>query len=121
MEVFYATGIRKEELRTLTLADVALGDGLLRITLGKGARDRVVPLGAAAIAALRAYLEHARQNLLGTKRTDRLFVSYRGNPLDPHTLGSLVKKYAQAAEVKTLVTRHVWRHNLCHSHGTKPR
>ena len=116
LEVFYATGIRKEELRGLVTSDLNLDDGLLRITLGKGARDRVVPLGTVAVAALRSYLSQARPQLLGSgSQTDRLFISYRGNPLDPHTLGSLVKKHAEAARIKKLVTPHVWRHT-CATH-----
>jgi integrase/recombinase XerD len=115
LETFYATGIRKEELRSLTLQDVNLGEGLLRITLGKGARDRVVPLGAVAISALQAYLADARPALLKTGQTDRLFISYRGNPLDSHTLGALVKKHAELAQVKKVVTPHVWRHS-CATH-----
>ncbi len=115
LEVFYATGIRKEELRNLTLGDLNLGDGLLRITLGKGARDRVVPLGHVAVTALESYLELTRPELLGAGHTDRLFISYRGNPLDPHTLGSLVTKHAQAAQIEKHVTPHVWRHT-CATH-----
>ena len=89
--------------------------GLLRITLGKGARDRVVPLGTVAVASLKSYLSQARPQLLGDSHTDRLFLSYRGNPLDPPTLGSLVKKHAEAARIKKVVTPHVWRHT-CASH-----
>jgi integrase/recombinase XerD len=115
LEVFYATGIRKEELRGLVTGDLNLDDGLLRITLGKGARDRVVPLGTLAVASLKSYLSQARPQLLGGSHTDRLFISYRGNPLDPHTLGSLVKKHAEAARIKKAVTPHVWRHS-CATH-----
>jgi integrase/recombinase XerD len=115
LEVFYATGIRREELRSLTVADLNLGEGLLRITLGKGARDRVVPLGAVAVKALESYLRDARPRLLSASRTDRLFLSYRGNPIDPHTLGSLVKERARAAQIKKHVTPHVWRHT-CATH-----
>jgi integrase/recombinase XerD len=115
LEVFYATGVRKEELRGLVTGDLNLSDGLLRITLGKGARDRVVPLGAVAVASLQSYLSQARPKLLSSSHTDRLFISYRGNPLDPHTLGSLVKKHAKAAQIKKLVTPHVWRHT-CATH-----
>jgi integrase/recombinase XerD len=120
LEVFYATGIRKEELRSLTVTDLNLDEGLLRITLGKGACDRMVPLGNLAIAALRSYLHQARPQLLGTHCTDRLFISYRGKPMDPHTLGSLVKKHAQAAQIKKLVTPHVWRHT-CATHLVQNR
>lgn len=115
LEVFYATGIRKEELRGVVLSDVDLEQGLVRITLGKGARDRVVPLGTKAARALNDYLQRGRPQLLGQGHTDRLFVSYRGHPLDPHTLGELVKKHAQSAHVKKLVTPHVWRHT-CATH-----
>jgi integrase/recombinase XerD len=115
LEVFYATGIRRDELRNLTIGDLNLDEGLLRITLGKGARDRVVPLGGLAIAALQTYLTKGRPQLMHDSHTDRLFVSYRGHPLDPHTLGSLVKKHAQLAQIKKLVTPHVWRHT-CATH-----
>lgn len=115
LEVLYATGIRREELRNLTLGDLNLGEGLLRITLGKGGRDRTVPLGTLAVAALKDYLSRARSELLGSGHTDRLFLSYRGNPLDSHTLGALVKKYGELAEVKKVVTPHVWRHS-CATH-----
>ncbi|MGE5733775.1 MAG: tyrosine-type recombinase/integrase [Acidobacteriota bacterium] len=99
----------------MVLSDVNLEQGLIRITLGKGAHDRVVPLGAKAVSALDDYLERGRPELLGQAHTDRLFVSYRGHPLDPHTLGALVKKRAQSAHVKKLVTPHVWRHT-CATH-----
>jgi integrase/recombinase XerD len=115
LEVFYATGIRKTELRNLTVADVELVSGLLRVTLGKGARDRVVPLGHMAVSVLQSYLNHARPELLGFGHTDRLFLSYRGHPLDPHTLGSLVKRHAQAAQINKVVTPHIWRHT-CATH-----
>jgi integrase/recombinase XerD len=115
LEVLYATGIRRAELRALALTDLDLVNGLLRITLGKGARDRVVPLGALAVAALESYLSHARPQLLGAGCTSRLFISYRGNPLDPHTLGSLVRRHAEAAQIQKRVTPHVWRHT-CATH-----
>lgn len=120
LEVFYATGIRKEELRNLTLADLNLDEGLLRITLGKGARDRVVPLGTMAVSALKSYLLGARPKLVGSSATDRLFLSYRGHPLDPHTLGALVKKHAELAQVRKVVTPHVWRHT-CATHLVQNR
>jgi site-specific recombinase XerD len=66
LEVFYATGIRKEELRGLAVGDANLEEALLRITLGKGARDRVVPLGTMAVNALQNYLSLARPKLLET-------------------------------------------------------
>lgn len=120
LEMFYATGIRKEELRGLKVGDLNMEEGLLRITLGKGGRDRVVPLGTMAVSALKAYVSQGRQELLGTRVTDRLFVSYRGNPMDPHTLGALVRQHAQAAGIKKKVTPHVWRHT-CATHLVQNR
>ena len=64
----------------LSLGDLDLAGGLLRVTIGKGARDRVVPLGQVAVAAVANYLSHARPALLGAGYTDQLFISYRGNP-----------------------------------------
>jgi integrase/recombinase XerD len=115
LEVFYATGIRKDELRNLTLGDLNLGEGLLRITQGKGAQDRVVPMGSMAVSTLESYLSQARPKLLGESQTDRVFISYRGHSLDPHALGSLVKRHAELAQIKKIVTPHVWRHS-CATH-----
>lgn len=115
LEVLYATGIRKEELRNLTVGDVHLGEKLLRVIHGKGAKDRVVPLGRMATVALGRYLEEGRPRLLGSRHSDRLFLSYRGQPLDSHTLGTLVREHAQAAQVSKHVTPHVWRHT-CATH-----
>jgi integrase/recombinase XerD len=109
LEVLYATGIRRSELRHLLLSDLNLAEGLLRVTQGKGGKDRGVPLGGVAVRALGTYLEHSRPELLGQCVTDRLFLSYRGKPLDPHTLGTLVKAHAQAARITKVVTPHVWR------------
>ena len=75
----------------------------------------MVPVGSVAVQALRSYLERARPELLGGRQTDRLFISYRGRPLDPHTLGTLVKRHAQDAHVTKVVTPHVWRHT-CATH-----
>jgi integrase/recombinase XerD len=88
---------------------------LVRITQGKGAQDRVVPMGSVAVSALERYLSQARPKLLGESQTDGVFISYRGHPLDPHALGSLVKKHAELALIKKIVTPHVWRHS-CATH-----
>lgn len=115
LEVFYGTGIRKEELRALRLADLTFGEGLLRVTLGKGARDRVVPLGRMAQAALEDYLTNARLHLLGRQVGDWVFVSYRGRRIDSRTLGVLVKQRGRQACPNKCVTPHVWRHT-CATH-----
>jgi integrase/recombinase XerD len=118
LEVLYATGVRNEELRNLTVADVNLEEGLLRVNHGKGGRDRVTPLGQIASRFLETYLKGIRPQLLGQRHSDRLFLSFRGNPIDGHSVGDLVKRHARLARVKKHVTPHVWRHT-CATHLVK--
>jgi integrase/recombinase XerD len=118
LEVFYATGVRNQELRNLTVADANLEEELLRVNGGKGGHDRVVPLSRVACKFLETYIKGIRPQLVGGKATDRLFVSMRGNPIDGHTVGDVVRKYARLASVKKHVTPHVWRHT-CATHLVK--
>jgi integrase/recombinase XerD len=118
LEVFYATGIRKSELRQLTVANVNLEEELLRINGGKGAKDRVVPLTRLACSFLENYIKAVRPELLRGKVTDRLFISARALPIGTNTVGDLVTKYAKQAGVKKHVTCHVWRHT-CATHLVK--
>ena len=115
LEVLYATGIRNEELRNLTVVDVNLEEGLLRINRGKGGRDRVTPLGQLASRFLETYLSGIRPQLLGGRPTNRLFLSFRGNPIDAHSVGDIVKRHGKPAKITKYVTLHVWRH-ICATH-----
>jgi integrase/recombinase XerD len=90
----------------------------LRVNHGKGGKDRVTPLGQIASRFLETYLKGIRPQLLGQRHTDRLFLSFRGNPLDAHSVGDLVKRHARLARVKKHVTPHVWRHT-CATHLVK--
>ena len=118
LEVFYATGIRKQELMNLCLADVRLEEEHLRINAAKGGPDRGVPLTRIACAFLETYRNAIRPQLLAGRAaaaTDRLFVSQRGRPIARNTLGAVVEKYARLARVKKRVTCHLWRHS-CATH-----
>ncbi len=115
LEVLYATGIRKAELLALKTADVRLEEELLRIDLGKGAKDRVVPLSALACRFLETYLNAIRPQLLRSRATDRLFLSRQAKPLGRTTLDAIVAKYAKLARIKKRVSCHVWRHT-CATH-----
>ncbi len=115
LETLYATGIRKNELMNLTVADVNPDEELLRINGGKGAKDRVAPLTQAAARFLETYIKAIRPKLLAGRSTDRLFLSLRGLPIARNTLGALVEKYARLARVKKRVTCHLWRHS-CATH-----
>ena len=118
LEVLYATGIRNSELRALTVEDVNLEEGLLRVNRGKGGDDRVTPLGQIACQFLETYLKGIRPQLLGQRQSNRLFLSWRGNPIDAHAVGDLVKRHAVLAKINKHVTPHVWRHT-CASHMVK--
>jgi integrase/recombinase XerD len=110
LEVLYSTAIRKEELNNLTLADVDYSDGFLRITSGKGGRDRIVPLGRIACRYLENYIKSVRPELLRSPYETRLFLSSRGRPLSKNVVWELVKKYAKKAKVHKNVHPHTFRH-----------
>lgn len=117
IELFYSTGIRLAELCALTIYDVDLGSGFLRVNLGKGAKDRVVPMGHKATDYVREYLKHVRGRLTKKQRDERaLFVGERwGRPLNKLILGRLVRAYGRDAGLKKNVTPHVLRHS-CATH-----
>ena len=110
LEVLYSTGIRKEELNNLTLSDVDYADGFLRITSGKGGRDRIVPLGRIACRYLENYIKSVRPELLRFPYETRLFLSSRGRPLSKNVAWELVKKYAKQAKIHKNVHPHTFRH-----------
>jgi integrase/recombinase XerD len=118
LETLYATGIRKSELMNLTVADVNLEDGVLRINGGKFNKDRVVPLTRLACSFLETYLKAIRPALLQGRVSDRVFISQRAAPLSKNALGELVEKYARIAGVNKHVTCHIWRHS-CATHLVK--
>ena len=120
LEVFYATGIRRNELIGLRLGDVNLEEGLLRINSGKGGHDRVVPLGSVAARYLETYIKGIRPQWVKNPRLDHLFLSTVGKPLERSALNHLVKLHARKAGVQKHVTCHVWRHT-CATHLVQNR
>jgi integrase/recombinase XerD len=97
MELLYATGIRSEELRTLKLDDWNRDDGVLFIT-GKGAKDRLVPVGSWVVPWLEQYLTKSRPHLTG--KSDLLFVSKTGGKLARSNLAWIIRKYSRKAGVE---------------------
>jgi integrase/recombinase XerD len=119
LEVLYATGIRKAELRNLTVDAVNLEEELLRVNRGKGRKDRVVPLSRIACQYLENYIKVIRPELLHGKQTDTLFVSVRhGLPIGVNGIAPIIEKYVRLARVKKRVTCHLWRHS-CATHLLK--
>lgn len=119
LEVLYATGIRKAELRNLKVEDVNLEEELLRVNRGKGFKDRIVPLSAIACQFLETYLKAIRPELLKGRQTDKLFISIRdGRPIGEHGIKHLLNYYTRKLRLKKHVTCHLWRHT-CATHLVK--
>ncbi|HLV27600.1 MAG TPA: site-specific tyrosine recombinase XerD [Burkholderiaceae bacterium] len=110
LETLYATGLRVSELVNLGVLDVNLSDGVVRVTLGKGGKDRLVPMGAEAQYWVERYLKEARPALLGSQRSDALFVTSRAGPMTRQAFWQLVRKYALRADIHAPLSPHVLRH-----------
>lgn len=117
LEVFYSTAIRLSELCALTVYDADLNGGFLRVHSGKGAKDRVVPMGCKATKYVKEYVRHVRGLFTRNRRDERaLFVGKQwGTPINPQIVGRLVRDYARKAGLKKRVTPHVFRHT-CATH-----
>jgi integrase/recombinase XerD len=111
LEVLYATGLRVSELVGLRLHDLRLDAGYLRC-VGKGAKERVVPMGAEASAALRDYLDAGREALLSGRRSDVVFVGRSGAPLTRQGFWKLIKAYGRRAGIRASLSPHVVRHSF---------
>ena len=112
LEVLYGAGLRVSELVGLPLSGLDLRGGLLRVT-GKGDKERVVPLGESALAAVDGYLAEGRDALLGDRRdeTHALFLTRRGGPMTRQNFFTLLRKHARKAGVPAeRVSPHVLRH-----------
>ena len=114
LETFYATGIRASELADLKCADVDTEDRLLRVVLGKGKKDRNVPLTRAAAEAIEAYLHDGRPHIAQATKTPRLFLARRGGRMHDSLLNDVV----QAASRKAGIEKHATCHTLRHSVAT---
>lgn len=113
LEVLYSTGIRLEEVTRLTIFDCDLQGGMLRVNKGKGAKDRVVPLGRHAVRFLKEYLTRVRPRYTRESRAERcLFINQLGKPLSKQMIEIQVRKYAAAAGIQKRVTPHVFRHTF---------
>ncbi len=109
LETMYASGLRVSELVGLTLNELDLTTGLVRV-VGKGGRERIVPLGEEASESLGEYLGQARSDLLKAQLTDAVFVTRRGGPMTRQAFWQLIKRYAQQAGIGAEFSPHSLRH-----------
>ena len=112
LETLYATGIRVSELKKLTLQDIDTEERVLRVVMGKGGKDRNVPLTRAAATALEAYLLNGRPKMRGARGSVLLFLAPRGGLLHASTANDIVHTWAKKAGIKRTVTCHTFRHSV---------
>ena len=111
LETMYACGLRASEAVDLQIADVDLEGGVL-IARGKGRKERLVPIGSKAVAALDAYMQRARPKLVGIRDETHVFVNLRGGSLSRQGLYKIVQGHARTAGLDARMSPHTLRHTF---------
>jgi integrase/recombinase XerD len=111
LELLYATGLRVSELVGLRIADLNLERGFLTV-IGKGSKERAVPMGEAAMAAVQEYLDRARRALLSGAESDHLFISMKRRGITRQMFWERIKFYARKAGIAVPVSPHTLRHSF---------
>jgi integrase/recombinase XerD len=109
LEVLYATGLRVSELVALGVSQVSEDMGVVRV-MGKGAKERIVPLGEEALWWIGRYLRSSRTALLRARASRALFVTQRGEGMTRQAFWHIVRRYARAASIAAPISPHVLRH-----------
>jgi integrase/recombinase XerC len=112
LEFLYSSGLRVGELTSLSLNDLDLGAGMVRV-LGKGSKERMVPIGSKAVEALKSYLTR-RGELMGKgeRAPQYLFLNHRGGRLTARSVGRMIKKYLLQGGIVKETTPHTFRHSF---------
>ena len=111
LEFAYASGVRVSELIGLRLRDLDATEGLAAVT-GKGARERLVPVGRAALRAIDVYLRETRPRLAGGSAASALFLNARGHPLTRMGVWKILRRMVRRAGITRRVTPHTLRHSF---------
>lgn len=111
IELLYATGIRVSELIGLNLGDVHLTMGFVRC-LGKGSKERIIPIGKTATLALQDYLDHGRPLFIKKQKDDALFLNHLGKRLTRQGFWKILKRLTMEAGITTELTPHTLRHSF---------
>jgi integrase/recombinase XerD len=109
LETLYASGLRVSELVTLKVAQVSQDMGVVRI-VGKGAKERLAPLGEEALNWIKRYMRDARPQILGQRVADAMFVTTRGAAMTRQSFWHLIKRYAERAGLNKPISPHTLRH-----------
>lgn len=111
LEVLYACGLRVSEVASLKVSSVNAENGVIRV-LGKGSKERIVPVGHLAVQALRRYLTKSRPNLLRSPDEPTLFLSQRGRKLNRERIWAIIKEAALQAGIMKNIHPHTLRHSF---------
>jgi integrase/recombinase XerD len=111
LELLYATGLRVSELVGLQVPQVRLDPGFVRV-VGKGNKERVVPMGSEARRWVARYLEQARSKLAGPRSPEALFLTVRGEPMTRQRFWQIVKAYGRKVGIESQLSPHVLRHSF---------
>lgn len=111
LELMYATGVRVSEIAGLKSGDVNLDVGYIRC-MGKGSKERIVPLGKEARKAVKRYLDETRPRFARPGSPDILFLTHHGKAFTRQAIGQIVKRYAREAKIMKDVTPHTLRHSF---------
>ena len=109
LETIYASGLRVSELVGLKTIQVGMDTGVVRV-LGKGAKERLTPLGEEAMSWIERYQREARPQLLAGRKSEALFVTARGGPMTRQAFWGLIKRYALVAGIAKAISPHTLRH-----------
>jgi len=111
LELLYATGVRVSELINVQVSDIQFEMGFLRC-LGKGSKERMIPIGKLALAAVARYLAEGRPKLVRQRAVSQLFLNRRGRALTRQSFWKLLRAYGQQAGIRSRLTPHRLRHSF---------
>jgi integrase/recombinase XerD len=111
IETLYATGLRVSELCKLRLRDLNFDAGYL-MAVGKGRKERLVPVGEVALESIRTYVETIRATFLGARATDTLFLTHHGRAMTRQGFWKLLGRYAVVAGIRKRISPHKLRHSF---------
>ncbi len=110
LELLYATGIRVSELISLTMDDINMTSGYIRVN--EGSRERIIPFGSVARQSLKNYLKNARAGMIATENEKVLFTNCSGQPMSRQGFWKVLKQYAKRAGIEEDITPHTLRHSF---------
>jgi len=111
LEILYATGLRVSELAGLTIQELNLELGIISC-MGKGSKERIVPLGAEAASRVRAYLQGSRPGLVRKKKSNYLFISRLGTRMTRQGVWKIIRAYGRKAGIRKTLSPHMVRHSF---------